>query len=1065
MPLDPGGHRDTPKPSPFKSLRARLLALVVVALLPAFAHIAWIHYDRLEADRADITASARRIAASRALEVGEKIEDMRGLLAIVAGFPTPREDPRLPRCSEILVAMKRELPHVANLGVATPEGKVVCSAAPFDRTRPAEVADRLWYRRALETRGFAIGDYLVGRLTGLSSLTFGLPVPRGNGELAGVAFIALDLAWLSHFISELPLPENSALVVLDESGRILARHPDHAAWVGQRHPQAPRFIAAFGAQKTGTVEAAGVDGRMRLYAFHRVPGTHEELTVVFGQAKDATNAAARQRFAASISVMTAILLAAFALAWWVAERLVLRRAQRLSETVGRIAVGDLTARAGLAESDEIGRFATALDGMADAVAEREQRLERANRALRIINAASRELLKGGGEAELLAAMCHHIVKEGGYAAAWVGRRKDDEAHSVDYIAGEGVDDELKAYLRQINWVEADMGYGPVGAAIRENRPVVIQDLFAEPAPESLRVLAQSRGFAAAVALPIRLRGEVWGAISMYSGAPHAFRRGEIALLAQATDDLAIGLTTLRAQARELAAHDASRVKSDFLASMSHELRTPLNAIIGFSEVLRDGLAGEVTAQQREYLQDILDSGTHLLELINDILDLSKVEAGKMTLELQCQPVDSLLRSGLAIVREKAAAHQLKLELQVAEDTGEICADARKVKQIIYNLLSNAVKFTPEGGRIAVSAQRAPAQDVPEAAAPEGTLEFLEIAVADTGIGISAADQEKLFSAFTQIDSSLARRYEGTGLGLALVKRLTELHGGAVGLVSAPGQGSTFRVWLPYRPVLDCPDLQRRIQGLTPHSSARKVLVVEDDPRAAELLRRVLEEDGLAVTRAADAAEARARLTEQAFDLVTLDILLPDEDGWQFLDWLKKSAAVAHIPVVVISIVADGRRGISLGASGVLPKPFLKEDLLRILADLGFAPPRRARVLVVDDEPEAVERLALLLEAESHVIERASGGKEAVHKALASPPDLILLDLMMPDLSGFDVVTALRTDPRTLLTPIVVVTGKTLDAAERCTLNGYVQAVVLKNHFAPEVLLAEVHRALSARREQ
>ncbi len=244
---------------------------------------------------------------------------------------------------------------------------------------------------------------------------------------------------------------------------------------------------------------------------------------------------------------------------------------------------------------------------------------------------------------------------------------------------------------------------------------------------------------------------------------------------------------------------SDRMKSDFLASMSHELRTPLNAIIGFSEVLRDGLAGAVTPRQREYLQDISNSGTHLLALINDILDLSKVEAGKMTLEPENVPVDSHMKAALSIVREKATAHRLALELQVSPDCGEIRADGRKFKQIVYNLLSNAVKFTPEGGRVVLGARRVSAREVPRAAAPDGPPEFLEISVADTGIGISAEHQERLFSAFTQIDSSLARHYEGTGLGLALVKRLTELHGGAVGLESTPGQGSTFRVWLPYRP--------------------------------------------------------------------------------------------------------------------------------------------------------------------------------------------------------------------------------------------------------------------------
>jgi signal transduction histidine kinase/CheY-like chemotaxis protein len=578
-------------------------------------------------------------------------------------------------------------------------------------------------------------------------------------------------------------------------------------------------------------------------------------------------------------------------------------------------------------------------------------------------------------------------------------------------------------------------------------------LLAEHSAEHARArtLALAAAMAAALALAVLL------------AATYVVIRRQLRANEAARRTLAQNEVTLRRLNDQLA--QASRMKSEFLASMSHELRTPLNAIIGFSEVLRDGMAGNVTGQQREYLQDIYASGTHLLALINDILDLSKVEAGKMTLELECLPVDSTLRTALSIVREKAASHRLILDLRVAADAGELCADARKVKQIVYNLLSNAVKFTPDDGRVALSARRVPLADAPAGAQPPaGTLDFIEIAVADSGIGISPEDQARLFSAFTQIDSSLSRKYEGTGLGLALVKRLAKLHGGAVGVESEVGKGSIFRVWLPCRPVFECLPARRGAEGLAQHPSGRRVLVVEDETPAFELLRLSLEEDGFQVTRAANAREARARLEAETPDLITLDILLPGEDGWQFLNWLKLSAAYAHIPVVVISIVADGQKGVALGASAVLQKPFLKDDLARTLDGLGFGDVKGpARVLVIDDDPAAVEHAALLLEAEGHTVERAFGGREGVAKALTAAPDLVILDLMMSDLSGFDVVTVLRTDSRTALTPIIIVTSKTLDDAERRELNGHVQAVVAKSGFSPGLFLAEVHRALNVRR--
>jgi signal transduction histidine kinase/CheY-like chemotaxis protein/HAMP domain-containing protein len=1066
--VSPGGTARPPglrAAGPFSSLRARLLALVALALAPAFMLVAWLHYDILRNERTVIADSARHIAASRAAEFGEKVAETKRLLAILASLPVARGDPRLPICSEVLARMHPDLHQYGNLGVASLDDRVACSAQPFDPAHPPRVGDRLWYRRVLDTQGFAVGEHLVGRVTGRHSLTFGSPVTNSQGEISGVVFAAFDLAWLSGFVSGLSMPANGALHLLDREGRILARHPDHGNWVGKMHPRAQMLLAISAGKTEGAAEAVGVDGVPRIYSYAHVPGTDNELTVFFGMPKEAAEAEARQRFGTSLAVMGLILLAGFALAWLAAEALVLSRVRRLSDTAGRLAGGDLGARSGIDAPDEIGRLAAAFDGMAGAVEERERQLDRANRALRIINASNRELLLSADEATLLGAICRHMVREGGYRAAWIGRRIDDESRSIEYVTGEGIDAEFEVALRQLTWADTPAGRGPLGTAIREQRAVIMQDILADALYAPWQALAAPRGFASAAALPIRLNGELWGAVALYAGKSGVFSEGEVALLAQAADDLSIGLAALQAQARERAAREASRIKSDFLASMSHELRTPLNAIIGFSEVLRDGMAGEVTPQQREYLQEILASGTHLLELINDILDLSKVEAGKMTLELECLPVDSLLRAGLAVVREKAMARRLTLELQAAPDVGELCADGRKVKQIVYNLLSNAVKFTPEGGRVALSARRVPLAEVPSGTEqPPGVLDYLEIAVADNGIGIATEDQARLFTAFTQIDSALSRRHEGTGLGLSLVKSLAQLHGGAVAMDSTPGKGSTFRVWLPYRPAADCLAVARRHSGQAAETRGGKVLVVEDDARAFELLRLALEQEGFTATRATNATEARARLEAETPDLVTLDILLPGEDGWQFLNWLKLSAAYAHIPVVVISIVAEQEKGFSLGASAVLQKPFHREDLMRALAELGFGPAGDAgqRILVVDDDPAAVEHLATLLAAEGYAVDRAHGGREGVAMALAAPPDLILLDLMMPDLSGFDVVTVLRTDSRTALAPIVIVTGKDLTLEDRTALNGHVQAVVQKSRFSPETFLAEVRRALGSR---
>ena len=417
---------------------------------------------------------------------------------------------------------------------------------------------------------------------------------------------------------------------------------------------------------------------------------------------------------------------------------------------------------------------------------------------------------------------------------------------------------------------------------------------------------------------------------------------------QVEDERTLFEQTLQQKNVEL--EDASRMKSEFLANMSHELRTPLNAIMGFSEVLRDGIVGEMTDQQRVLAVKIFTSGQHLLALINDILDLSKVEAGKMTLDLEPVEVPSLLVDSLSMIREKAASRHIRLSLETGEALGSIQVDARKVKQIVYNLLTNAVKFTHEGGQVTLRAGRAPRADAGQVSGSRTSrsfpltdhefAEFIEISVTDTGIGISPEGLEYLFAPFSQIDSGLARKFEGTGLGLAMVKLLAELHGGAVAVESAVGEGSCFTVWLPLRTpgegTLASARLPAtpRIEGL---AAAGTALMVEDDFKSADLIRLQLEAEGFAVLHATSAEAALALAVQQPLSLITLDILLPNMDGWEFLTRIKQVPALMHIPVVIISIVADRNRGFALGAAAIMQKPMSRQDLSVSLVELGLLP--------------------------------------------------------------------------------------------------------------------------------
>jgi len=575
-------------------------------------------------------------------------------------------------------------------------------------------------------------------------------------------------------------------------------------------------------------------------------------------------------------------------------------------------------------------------------------------------------------------------------------------------------------------------------------------------------------------LTVRARDGTLTVVSYNATTFHDRDRRLQGVFAAARDVTELKRFEQRLQQKNVELEGASRMKSEFLANMSHELRTPLNAIIGFSEVLKDGLLGDLTDQQRGFIGDIFNSGKHLLSLINDILDLSKVEAGKMTLDLEPLEVSSLFVNSLSIIREKAASRRIDLSMDVADTLGSIHADARKVKQIVYNLLSNAVKFTGEGGQVSLHARLVPRAEVGrltqasagrsfELAASEFT-EFLEISVVDSGIGISGEGLDRLFQPFSQIDGGLSRKFEGTGLGLALVKLLAELHGGSLAVESAVGEGSRFTVWLPVRALAVArPPLARPVELA---ASAPTALVVDDDLKAAELIRMQLEAEGFTVLHAPSAEAALVLAAQHPISLISLDIMLPAMDGWEFLRRLKETPALAEIPVVVISIAADHARGQELGAAAVLQKPISRRELYDSLASLHLFPagkPEPLRVLVIDDDPRAVELMALRLLGLAGTTLRAYSGREGLDAARQELPDLIVLDLMMPGMDGFDVVKALHDDPATARIPVLVVTAKPITDEDRARLSGYVATLVKKDDIHGERFTSELRRATAARR--
>ena len=580
----------------------------------------------------------------------------------------------------------------------------------------------------------------------------------------------------------------------------------------------------------------------------------------------------------------------------------------------------------------------------------------------------------------------------------------------------------------------------LGKAATQGRSLELPDLRDAPLDPHLSVLAEG-GWRSLVAVPMLREGRIVGALVVRRHTPGHIPQEICDLLETFASQSALALINAqlyRQLERQSAALEvASRHKSEFLASMSHELRTPLNAIIGFSEVLLERMFGELNERQDDYLRDIWSSGKHLLELLNDILDLSKIEAGQMVLNRSEFAVRESLEYCLSLVRERALKQRILLSLEVDPEVGLLDADRLRFRQVVLNLLSNAVKFTPDGGRVDV---RASIRD-----------QDLVVEVADTGPGVAAEDRQRIFDSFQQ-GARLPGQTEGTGLGLTLSKRILELHGGRIWVESEAGKGSTFGFALPAgsgEPALTSVPQVGLDSGLPAELApgpGPTVVVVEDDRRSFDLLRVYLEAAGARVVSARDGEEGLDTVRRLSPAGVILDILLPGIDGWEVLAQLKADPRTAAIPVIVVSMLDERGRGFALGAAEYLVKPVGKDQLLAALYRAAAMPERKHTVVAIDDDPLAIELVRASLEPEGWTVLGAATGQEGLALIRERQPSAVLLDLLMPGMDGFEVVEALRADPDTKSVPVVILTSKSMTQQDKERLQGRITYVARKTEF-------------------
>ena len=484
---------------------------------------------------------------------------------------------------------------------------------------------------------------------------------------------------------------------------------------------------------------------------------------------------------------------------------------------------------------------------------------------------------------------------------------------------------------------------------------------------------------------------------------------------------------------------AARLKDEFLASMSHELRTPLNAILGLSEALIEDIFGPLNDEQREHLSTIEKSGKHLLTLINEILDLSKVESGRMELEITSVPVEEFCTSCLSFVKQQAHQKRIQLDCRIDPELIEIDIDERRIRQVLINLLSNAVKFTPDNGTVQLQVRG------------DTFRETLEFSVTDTGIGIAPEHLDTLFQPFVQIDSALSRRYEGTGLGLALVRRISELHGGSVSLESQEGKGSRFTVSLPWSPPAEPrPVAETASADSCPwQPGLRKVLIIDDSAAAADQIMRYLQEldiQGIVHPRGTGAVDLAQQV--QA-DVIILDILLPDQSGWTALADLKAHPATQDIPVVIVSVVDEQLQSLEMGAVAHLLKPFTRQQFQQVLGRVippkkspaevlarGDASAEAPLILLAEDNEANIAMVDSYLDAQGLRVVVARNGREAVQMASQYQPDLVLMDIQMPEMDGLEATQKIRLDSSLKDLPVVALTALAMPGdRERCLAAG------------------------------
>lgn len=586
----------------------------------------------------------------------------------------------------------------------------------------------------------------------------------------------------------------------------------------------------------------------------------------------------------------------------------------------------------------------------------------------------------------------------------------------------------------------------VGKSALTGEPILVNDVSTSELYSPISLLPETKS---EIGVPMKIGGKVIGVLDIKSDATNAFTQNETAVLQILADQIAVAIENSRAfelsQKAVEEMHEIDRIKNQFMANMSHELRTPLNSIIGFSRVILKGIDGPINETQAQDLSAIYTSGQHLLSLINNILDLSKIEAGKMELQYSEINLSDVINSALSTASGLIKDKPIKLEQVIPPDLPNVKADQTRIRQVLINFISNAVKFT-ESGTITIEAKKEKLQN--------GQSEIMVI-VSDTGAGISEKDRVKLFQPFSQVDDSPTRKAGGTGLGLSISRSIIEMHHGRIGLLeSMPGKGSKFFFTLPLI------EQEKTPQVSFSSASGNTILAIDDNPDILSLYERYLKPHGYEVYSLTNPEEALETAKKIHPFAILVDIMMPQKDGWSVIRELKSDPLTQYIPVVIASIVEEKERGLKLGAAEYLVKPFLQDDLVNAINRLNQTGSIK-KVLLIDDDAEDIRLLSKMFASmEDYRLITASSGHEGLEQIHSEQPDAIILDLFMPDIDGFTLYEMIQSDPAFIHTPVLFLTGADLTPIQSQLIAEFGQKLLTKGMLKEEDLLKSLQDAMN-----